>query len=236
MGIPETFVASDLHGFSEEFTAALSRIELKKETRVILLGDYIDKGPEPYNLVQSVLALEDELRYKGGELITLLGNHDWWLKRWLLGRSVEIREERQKTLNDLTHAETIEKLGYRHLRNPHSQDFFDALRWSFEDELGNKYVHAYYSPHFVNQTIPQKKVKLVYGPVLSGERIDGLPNRDEWYKGYDGRYGRVYFGHYNLGKLNAGNPTHFSHATCVDCCVEETGILRFLHVNSGDTL
>lgn len=66
--------------------------------KVVLLGDLTDRGPN------SLLTMEvaRELQERFGALITR-GNHDDKLRRWLLGRKVEVRAGLATTIAELEH-------------------------------------------------------------------------------------------------------------------------------------
>ncbi len=74
-----TLVISDIHGDHDRFINLLSKAAYHPvNDRLILLGDYIDRGPEPINVLQKVAGLS-----RNGEVIILKGNHeDLFLNAW----------------------------------------------------------------------------------------------------------------------------------------------------------
>lgn len=61
----------DLHGRYDLYSLAMRNLDEKDPTKIIFLGDYIDRGP------QSVEIMEALRLYDGKhELITLMGNHE----------------------------------------------------------------------------------------------------------------------------------------------------------------
>ncbi|ALS22103.1 metallophosphoesterase [Paenibacillus naphthalenovorans] len=65
-------VISDIHGCYEEFNELLALVKYNpSEDRLILLGDYIDRGLKSKEVVEQVKALHEEWG-----VITLKGNHD----------------------------------------------------------------------------------------------------------------------------------------------------------------
>lgn len=70
-----TFVLSDIHGNDNAFRRALKSVRLKKTDRLILLGDYIDRGFDSKGVLDTIFLLMEH----GFELICLRGNHEQML-------------------------------------------------------------------------------------------------------------------------------------------------------------
>ncbi len=66
-----TYFITDIHGERDKFEALLARLSPKPADKIILGGDYVDRGPDSYAVVERVLALRQEC-----ELVCLNGNHD----------------------------------------------------------------------------------------------------------------------------------------------------------------
>ena len=67
----ETFVFSDIHGCAKEFEELLEQLPLKKNSHLVFLGDYIDRGPDSAKVVDRILELS-----KSFKVTTLMGNHE----------------------------------------------------------------------------------------------------------------------------------------------------------------
>ena len=66
-------VIGDIHGCSKTFARMLwDVLKIRKSDKIILLGDYIDRGPNPKEVVDIIINLID----KGYEIIPLMGNHE----------------------------------------------------------------------------------------------------------------------------------------------------------------
>lgn len=64
---------SDIHGCAQTFRALVeNKIGLEKISTLYLLGDYIDRGPDS----KAVFDFIFELKSKGLEVISLMGNHE----------------------------------------------------------------------------------------------------------------------------------------------------------------
>lgn len=76
------FSISDIHGHLDEFLSALSKVDLSdKNNRLILIGDYIDNGPQSFQVISKIIELEE---LYPNQIITLLGNHEEWFYDWLI--------------------------------------------------------------------------------------------------------------------------------------------------------
>jgi serine/threonine protein phosphatase 1 len=78
---------SDIHGCYDTFhELVVNRLKLKKSDRLMLLGDYIDRGEKSKEVIEFII----DLKLKGFEVTALAGNHEWMLtetlKRAEMGR------------------------------------------------------------------------------------------------------------------------------------------------------
>lgn len=71
----KTFVIGDIHGCLEQLQELLEVIspDLRKD-RLIMLGDYIDRGPNSYLTLQKVIKLQEE--FGAQHVVLLRGNHE----------------------------------------------------------------------------------------------------------------------------------------------------------------
>lgn len=77
-----TFAISDIHGCLKQFKALVSKLGLKKEDTLILLGDYIDRGEDSKGVLDYIAELKGECN-----LVTLLGNHDAMMRDTFMATS-----------------------------------------------------------------------------------------------------------------------------------------------------
>lgn len=76
-----TYVLSDVHGHVAQLRRALDLVPLQDPaTRLVLLGDYIDRGPDSLGVLEMVRALQRE---HPGQVVVLAGNHEEWFIDWL---------------------------------------------------------------------------------------------------------------------------------------------------------
>lgn len=74
----------DVHGDFDDFCAILQRVELIDEQRhwtggkatLVQLGDLIDRGPKPREVLDLMISLDEQAAKAGGQVVSLLGNHE----------------------------------------------------------------------------------------------------------------------------------------------------------------
>ena len=64
-----TYVMSDIHGCFDKLQEMLKKIEFSEEDQLIIAGDYIDRGPQNYEMLNWILDPPDNV-------LLLCGNHD----------------------------------------------------------------------------------------------------------------------------------------------------------------
>lgn len=72
----------DVHGYAAALEALLAAVRPQREDVLVLLGDYIDRGPDSRGTLEVLLELQQRCR-----LIPILGNHDEMLLDVLANRS-----------------------------------------------------------------------------------------------------------------------------------------------------
>jgi serine/threonine protein phosphatase 1 len=66
------YAIGDIHGGTQTFRALLDKINLHREDRLYLLGDYVDRGADSKGVLDTIL----DLISAGHDVRALLGNHD----------------------------------------------------------------------------------------------------------------------------------------------------------------
>lgn len=81
------YCLSDIHGCLAEFEEALSlilgQIEETRDTKLILLGDYVHGGPDGRGVLDKIIELQHKYGYD--RIIAILGNHDEWVLTGISG-------------------------------------------------------------------------------------------------------------------------------------------------------
>ncbi|WP_336759744.1 metallophosphoesterase family protein [Paenibacillus sp. USHLN196] len=73
-------VISDIHGCYDEFNALLKRVDYNPmQDELILLGDYVDRGPSSKQVLEQIMQLQQE-----HQIIVIKGNHDAMMVKALI--------------------------------------------------------------------------------------------------------------------------------------------------------
>jgi len=81
---PSTVAIGDVHGDFKDFSAILQHLGLIDDQRhwtggkvtLVQLGDLIDRGPNPREVLDLMISLEEQAPKAGGRVVPLLGNHE----------------------------------------------------------------------------------------------------------------------------------------------------------------
>src|SRR5262249_37629209 len=71
MTMPRLLAIGDIHGCSRALDALLLAVRLAPDDRLVMLGDYVDRGPDSCGVLNRVMAL-----HATGRLVALRGNHE----------------------------------------------------------------------------------------------------------------------------------------------------------------
>ena len=109
-----TILIGDIHGCNTALCSLLERVQPGAEDTLVLLGDLFDRGPDSWEVFQTVRTLADSF---GRRFVLLLGNHEDYLlqsKLSLLQRLVWERVGRGATIQSF---------------KAHGQRMEDAIPW-----------------------------------------------------------------------------------------------------------
>jgi serine/threonine protein phosphatase 1 len=162
------FAISDIHGCYKTFyDLVVNRINLTRADKLVLLGDYIDRGPSSKEVIDFII----DLRKNDFNVVPLAGNHEQMLvdairdphvlPLWLMNSGTT-------TLESL-HITAVTDIDPKYI------DFFTGLSY-FETEGDNIFVHAGFND---NASDPFSDfVEMIWrcrteysNPLFSGKRI-----------------------------------------------------------------
>lgn len=136
------FAIGDIHGCFDIFRILLEqKIQLIKNDKVILLGDYIDRGKQSKEVIDYII----DLQAKGFDIVSLLGNHEA-----MLLDAFKNAELTSKWIQN-GGSETLRSFGITSLKDIESKyiEFFKGLTYyfAFEEYL---FVHAGFNDTDIN--------------------------------------------------------------------------------------
>ncbi len=145
-----TCVIGDIHGCLSSLTSLLHKVIDRVDT-LIFLGDYVDRGPQSRQVVETLLQLKLNPTL---QVIFLKGNHELMFYNYLAGidRSMFLRVGGLQTLESYGISPEDEDDLFDRLPADH-RAFFDSLVLYHEDQE-HIYVHAGLQPgkHLSRQT------------------------------------------------------------------------------------
>lgn len=136
------FAIGDIHGcFNAMKELIENKIQLRKEDKLIFLGDYIDRGPDSKKVLDYII----ELQNNHYDIISLRGNHESMLvDAWHNESAVSkwIQNGGSETLRSFG-ADSVKSIDLKYI------NFFKNLNWYY---VYDKYlfVHAGFSDNIVN--------------------------------------------------------------------------------------
>ncbi|PII83007.1 hypothetical protein BMH32_10245 [Leucobacter sp. OLJS4] len=76
------YAVCDILGHLDALERALEVVDLDGDpgAQLVLLGDYVDRGPSSRQVLERVCSLQQE---HSERVVALLGNHDCWMLDWL---------------------------------------------------------------------------------------------------------------------------------------------------------
>jgi serine/threonine protein phosphatase 1 len=175
-----TIVIGDIHGCAEALNALIDVIDPTPDDRLIMLGDYVDRGPDSREVIDRLLALGDHC-----QLVPLLGNHEL-----MLARAFESFDQLIFWLG-YGGQQTVDSYGGDPRQIPREHiDFLRGCRHYFETET-HMFVHANYQHdrplseqpeetllwRHLSQGVPPphcsgKKAFVGHTPQISGDILD----------------------------------------------------------------
>lgn len=125
------FVIGDIHGNYKELENLLNKInpDFKQDT-LIFLGDYIDRGPQSYKVIQLLINIQEN--YGNENVVLLRGNHEQMAINNIKYDRIDLYNGYDKTFKDFNkNKDSIENY----------YNFFNSLPLYYEDE-SFIYVHG----------------------------------------------------------------------------------------------
>ena len=128
-------VISDIHGCNQTFNKVLSSVQVEKKDQLLLLGDYIDRGPDSKGVLDTIMHLQEQ----GFNVKCLMGNHE---KMFLDALHNDSETDYQFWYRN-GGKETLESFKTQEIKDVTSKyvDFIESL-FRFHEDENFIYVHA----------------------------------------------------------------------------------------------
>lgn len=130
------YAMSDIHGHYNLFIERIEQIKTELEVegnKLILLGDYIDRGPDSFKCLELACSLQNE--YGNEKVIVLKGNHEEWFLDFINGQGDEWLAEDEKYITSKTFIseEQLENMININSRNERLQYLQETIRKNHEE-------------------------------------------------------------------------------------------------------
>jgi serine/threonine protein phosphatase 1 len=133
------YAIGDIHGMRDELAKLLARLPLQQGDRLIFIGDYVDRGPNPKGVVDDLLSLS-----KNYECLFLMGNHEamflsflGWSGPYYFGSEAFLHNGGETTLSSYGYFSSDDDFELP----PEHKQFYENLRL-FHLEGEYAFVHA----------------------------------------------------------------------------------------------
>lgn len=128
-----TIAIGDIHGYLAPLVALIQAISPRPEDKIVLLGDYVDHGPDSKGVINKLILLSSRCR-----LIAILGNHEeMMLQAPHVNPDMWLNNGGFATLESYDIADDLEGLPDRH------RNFLEALL-PYHETATHFFVHANY--------------------------------------------------------------------------------------------
>jgi len=208
------YTIGDIHGELDKLNNLLDKLNIQHTDTVICLGDYVDRGPDSYGVIERLLQLKEQCN-----CIFLAGNHDVAFFDDTKFRSDLPYPTRYSMWNQGARETymSYEKVG----KEPSIHyDFYKILEPYYVLEINNEkhlFVHGGYNRH---QKIEEQKNKSVFWwdrDLLSAAIAHSKRTSEEKYpfKNKD-KFKYIYVGHTPIIHWGYNKPTLFENVWALD--------------------
>jgi serine/threonine protein phosphatase 1 len=212
-------IIGDVHGCLEELKELITKISIDSTDILYFIGDLIDRGPDSSGVVKYVHSLSTQ-----NNLILILGNHEEKFLRYVIQKkSKKILKKNSSKIEEFELLlKNIDKDDLKFLSNSYINYNISSFNICLlhagipENSRIDLSFNNKYSPELLKS---DKHFELIFktrfldenGLFISADNND--PNRVFWADSYDGRYGKIIFGHH---AMISDKPIEFKNAINVD--------------------
>ncbi len=146
-----TYAISDIHGCNKTFRLALKTIKLKKTDTLILLGDFIDRGPDSKGVLDTIMLLIENKFH----VVCLKGNHEFMFLESLNDFSAKInwiKNGGDKTMLSF-HTRRLESIPNKYI------EFIKSFKLY---HIENKYIFVHAGLNLNNENPYEDEVSMVW--------------------------------------------------------------------------
>ncbi len=206
--VARTFAIGDVHGCADALQTVIAAIAPQPDDRIIMLGDYIDRGPASRQVIEQLLDLKPQC-----QLVTLKGNHEVLLLDSL--KSIDKRLFWMQVGGDTT----VESYGGQFEDIPPQHIEFMRSCLPYYETPQNIFVHANYDGSLPMMDQPDE---LLYWRHLSHSRPAPHFSKKVVFVGHTPQI--------------SGDVFDLDHVICIDTHCFGNGYLTAYNVDTGETI
>lgn len=180
-------IIGDVHGCHDLLVRLLEELGYHEGVHeqgrcLVFVGDLVDRGPEVLATLRLVRSFVES-----GRALAVMGNHDDKLRRWLMGRRVQVTHGLDRSIAELSGLTAEERQGLA--------EFLGGLPTQLVLDEGRLVVaHAGLYEELQGVDSGAARRMALYGVPTGEKTVEGLPVRRDWAADYRGR-ALVVYGH-----------------------------------------
>ena len=133
----------DVHGCAKTLDALLTRLDLGRDDEVVFVGDYVDRGPDSYAVIERIVQMQVAAAHgTGPQIVALRGNHDQMMLGHIDGTG---NFDLWRANGGLETLDSYARAGFDRIPEPHVA-FLRGTQLLY-DTPEAVYVHAGLDPH-----------------------------------------------------------------------------------------
>jgi protein phosphatase len=217
-------VVGDIHGCMDELMVLLSQagyvigefdprgidpiaVYHPKGRKLVLLGDLTDRGPYSDQVLRLAMGL-----HKTGAGCVIMGNHDWKLVRYLMGRGIAVPDSLQSTLDQILPLGDafLQSVLSFYMTVPHQIRVPLSWETSYEEATSLWLVHAAAKEGIQGDEGKKAFDRSIYGYPLEELDEEGWLQREDWAQNYAGKDPVIH------GHVIHAEPRAINRVLCLD--------------------
>ena len=215
-GSARKFVIGDIHSHYDQFMEVLDKAGFQYDKDMLIsLGDLVDRGPKPIEVVEKVMELKN--------FIHILGNHDEWCYQFLKYNYKPFIWTSQGGSSTVSAYSGRPELIKKH------RDFFEKAKLYYIDEESRLFVHGGYDGDIPFGEQSDNKELLIWDRSLFRKAME----YDQSGKTFD-EFKEIFIGHTPTQFIDSSTPLHFSNLWMLDTGVYLSGKLTIMNIETKE--
>lgn len=210
------FVIGDIHSHYDEMMELFELVHFDFENDLLIsLGDLVDRGPKPIEVVEEVMKIKN--------FIHILGNHDEWCFQYLLNNDSPMKWISNGGRSTYDAYKNNPEYRERHL------SFFKKAKLYFVDEKYRLFVHAGFNPEIPFNLQQDNKELLIWDRSLFRTAMN-FEMKNKVFP----EFSEIFIGHSPTQLIEENIPKKFSNLWMLDTGVYLSGKLTIMNIETKE--